>query len=429
MELPARHNVPPVAYSDPWNEPLSQRLGTLARGLYRVAYFYETANNSTFRYRAYNMAQVLNDGPEPEVSAAYFFLADESAFDTIVDLADLVVICRSRYGAVLSHFMAKCRARGRRVLFDVDDLVFDPAYTRLLVSTLGLDAYEERVWDDWFAMTSRLGATLRLCDGAITTNQFLADRIQACSGLPVAVVPNFLNREQMEVSDAVYRARLAATDSGQGPIVLGYFSGSPSHRLDYAICERALAEIMRRDERIELMVVGYVETTGVLADVASRVRTVPFQDYVNLQRVIGAVDFNLMPLQSNTFTDCKSELKFFDAAAVGSVSIASPSYTYRRVIRHGVSGYLSQAHEWQSVIERAVAEMPDCYRKIMIAGRAVVEQHYTWRTQRPAILRALGLESATPVDTAELAEAGAAQVKRGGTSFVAGLELRDALLP
>lgn len=397
MDSFARHNVPVVPYRDPWTEPLAHRLKTLARGRFRVAYFYETANNSTFRYRAYNMAQVLNDDPQAEVSASYFFLSDQHAFDSIVAMADTVVICRSRYGAVLSQLIAKCRARGCRVLFDVDDLVFDPSYARLLVGTLGLDAYDERTWDDWFAMTSRLGATLQQCDGAITTNDFLAQRITAYCGLPAAVVPNFLNREQMQVSDAVFAARGSAAPPRDGTILLGYFSGSPSHRLDYAICERAVAEVMRRDERIRLVVVGYIETTGALKDVASRVQKLPFQDYVNLQRVIGSVDFNLMPLQSNTFTDCKSELKFFDAAAVGCVSIASPSYTYRRAIRDGATGYLSQAHEWQAVIERAVAEAPARYGEIVAAGRAVVDERYTWRTQRPAIRQALGVDALATV--------------------------------
>jgi glycosyltransferase involved in cell wall biosynthesis len=337
------------------------------------------------------MAQVLNDAA-PDLSASYFFADDHDAFDAIADLADTVIICRSRYGAAVSHLIAKCRARGRRVLFDVDDLVFDPAYTRLLVNTLGLDTYDDRVWDEWFAMTSRLGATLRLCDGAITTNGFLAERITAFSGLPAAVVPNFLNREQLEVSDTVYRARSAsAAQRPDETIVLGYFSGSPSHRLDYAICERAIAEVMRRNEQVQLLVAGYIESSGALDDVAGRVHKIPFQDYVNLQRMIGNVDFNLMPLQSNTFTDCKSELKFFDAAAVGCISIASPSRTYRAVIDDGVTGYLSRGHEWQGVIEKAITERSGAYRRMVDAARGIVDERYTWRTQRPAILRALGI--------------------------------------
>ena len=71
----ALSEIPPVPYADPWDVPLQERLRTLASGRRRVAYFYERADNSTFRYRIYNMAQVLNDD-SGDVSASWFFLAD-----------------------------------------------------------------------------------------------------------------------------------------------------------------------------------------------------------------------------------------------------------------------------------------------------------------------------------------------------------------
>lgn len=380
--------IPPVPYTDPWVLSLSERLEMLSRGGRRIAYFYEEANNSTFRYRAYNMAQVLNSDPSHGVSASYFFRSDYASFDEIADHADTLVICRSRYGVELSHLVAKFRARKRRVLFDIDDLVFDSRYTHLLIKTLGLDPYEDRVWDEWFAMTSRLGAVLQLCDGAITTNSFLAEKISSFSGVPVRVVPNFLNQEQMKISDQIYALRAANDFQRSGRITLGYFSGSPSHRLDYAIIEQALVELMEDDEAIDLVVVGYIEPTEAIARLERRIHKVPFQDYVNLQRIIGSVDFNLMPLQSNVFTDCKSELKYFDAAIVGTVSIASPSHTYRAIIDHGANGYISKAHEWKGVIADAILKFHD-YAEMAARARAVAQERFAWSTQRKSIMKAL----------------------------------------
>ena len=379
---------PPVPYSDPWAKPLRERLAMLARGSLRIAYFYEAPNNSTFRYRAYNMAQVLNESPAEGVSASYFFLSDYPHFDEIADSAHVLVICRSRYGAALSHLVAKFRARRRRVLFDIDDLVFDPDYTRLLVTTLGLDTYDEQVWDHWFAMTSRLGAAMKECDWAITTNGYLAGRISAYCGLQARVVPNFLNKEQMEVSDRIYEGRMASSFSRSERIMLGYFSGSPSHRLDYALIEPALMEVMEKNANVDLMVVGYIEPTAALKRLMDRVHKVPFQDYVNLQRVIGSADINLMPLQSNTFTHCKSELKYFDAAAVGTVSVASPTFTYADVIEDGANGFLAYAHQWQSAILNAIDSL-ERHSSIASAARALVDARFSWTTQRPSILQAL----------------------------------------
>src|SRR3954464_11452487 len=97
-----------------------------------------------------------------------------------------------------------------------------------------------------------------------------------------------------------------------------------------------------------------------------------------------------MPLQYNTFTDCKSELKYFEAAAVGTVSIASPSHTYSRAIRDGDTGYLARSYEWMEVISRALQDM-DGYRAMAGRARADALAKYAWHEQRQGILAALGM--------------------------------------
>jgi glycosyltransferase involved in cell wall biosynthesis len=356
----------------------------------RVAYFYEEPNNSTFRYRAYNMAQVLNEPGAGNVSASYFFLADSDRFDEIADAADLLVVCRSRYCHQVNGLITKFRARRKKVLFDVDDLVVDTDYAHLVVATLGLDVTQKGVWDDWFAMIARMNQTLRLCDGAITTNQFLAQKITDCSGLPVSVVPNFMNKEQLAVAEKVFAAKERARFVGNGKITLGYFSGSPSHRLDYAIVEPALADVLSERPSVEVMVVGYIDHGPTMREFGHRISRQPFQDYVNLQRLLGTVEFNLMPLQSNAFTDCKSELKYFEAASVGTLSIASPSFTYSRAIRDGETGYLSKAHEWTESILRAIDRV-EAYESMAKQARDDALLKFGWQHQTKTILNALQL--------------------------------------
>lgn len=357
----------------------------------RIAYFYEEPNNSSFRYRAYNMAQVLNESTASNVSASYFFLSDSGRFDEIADAADILVICRSRYCHQVNGLITKFRARRKRVIFDIDDLVFDTDYAHMVVTTLGLDVTQSGLWDDWFAMISRMGQTLRLCDGGITTNEFLAQRLADYSGLPVAVVPNFMNKEQLDMSAKVFAAKERVRFLGNGQITLGYFSGSPSHRLDYAIVESALADVLAERPNVEVMVVGYIDHGPAMRKFGYRVTRQPFHDYVNLQRLLGTVEFNLMPLQSNAFTDCKSELKYFEAASVGTLSIASPSFTYSRAISDGETGYLSKAHEWTESILRAIDQRTEVYASMATRAREDALRKFGWQHQRETILNALQL--------------------------------------
>lgn len=384
-------DLPAVPYSDPWNIPLAQRLATLKTGRHRVAYFYEAANNSTFRYRAYNMAQVLNSKAADGCCGSYFFQEDLNRIDEIADSADVLVICRSAYNHKINQLISKFRVRRKRVYFDIDDFVFDTSYAHLIINTLGLDVDDPRVWDDWFAMIGRMGHTLRMCDGAITTNRYLAQRISDFSALPVKVVPNFMNREQLDLSERIFADKQSNGFARDDAIQLGYFSGSPSHKLDYAIVESALELVLESDPRTRLIVVGYIDTSPSFSRFGTRITRQPFHDYVNLQRLISRTELNLMPLQANVFTHCKSELKYFEAAIVGTLSIASPSQNYATAITDGNNGYIARAHQWASVIRRAIANF-ERYPDMANKARCDVVAKYTWMVQRDAIKQALGFD-------------------------------------
>ena len=377
-----------LEYHDPWLEPLDERIRILARAKYKIAYFYESPNNSSFRYRAYNMTQALNASDDIEFSASYFFTDDLDYIDNIADIANLLVICRSRYNSKINNLILKFKIRKKSVIFDIDDFVFNSRYTHLIINTLDQDIDNNSTWDEWFAMTSRLGETLKLCDGAITTNTYLATKIAEYSGLPVRVVPNFINKEQLDFSESIYLNKVALKFKRNDKISLGYFSGSPSHNLDFAIITAALEDVLENDQRVELMIVGYIEPSLNLRRFGGRIKYQPFHDYVNLQGLIGSVEFNLMPLQYNCFTNCKSELKYFEAAIVGTLSIASPSFTYASSIEDGKNGYISHAHQWSSVIKRAISNM-DAYSDMARKAYEDAIFRFVWYNNRRNIISAI----------------------------------------
>lgn len=380
--------TPRAAYTDPWNRPLAARLEAMSVGRRRVAYYYETPDSSTYRYRAYNMVQALEAEAEGALRGACIHRADLGSVETIADLADVLVLCRAPYDSAVAMLTSRFRARGKPVLFDVDDLVFNPDLTHLLMDTLAVDKGVPEFWRFWFSMLSSLGATLKRCDAAITTNDHLARLIADYSGLPVATVPNFMNREQLEHSARIYEEKRERAFRGDDSVTFGYFSGSPSHANDLAIAEPALAELLDADARLKLMMVGYIEPGPGLRHHSHRILRQPFMDFVNLQGMIASVEYNLMPLQANAFTDGKSALKYFEAAAVGTVSIASPTYNYAAAIAHGRTGYLAQAQQWRRVVEQALAES-DRYPAMAAAARDDAVAAHGYQGRAPEIARAL----------------------------------------
>lgn len=391
-----------IAYTDPWALSFEERYKAFNTGERRIAYFYEAPDTSTFRYRVFNMVEALEAAPELGISASWFTRADLQHMERFIDRADTLVICRTRFDTDIDRMIQRARVRGLQVLFDVDDLVFDPDYIHLIFDALAQPISSQERWDYWFAYAGRIGATLRLCDGAIVTNRFLADKLAAFApNIAPRIVPNFLNRRQQTESERIFASKQRSGFARDGKIHIGYFSGTPSHNRDFEVTVGALKGILDQHPEVVLRTVGFLQPKDFLPGHRDRLEIYPLQNFLNLQARIGEVEINIAPLQSNVFTDCKSELKYFEAAIVGTLTVASPAYTLRNVIRDGENGFLANAHEWDLKLEQAIQTVIELsrYREIVEMAFQEVRQRYAWNEYASQIV------SAVFSDAGELASA------------------------
>ena len=394
---------PPAPYGDPWLAPYDERLRDLTARERHVAYVHDAPHPHSFRYRVFNMVRALDAQPEHGISAAWFTRADLERTLDFVDRADALVICRTRYDDKVGRMIARARARGVPVLYDVDDLIFDPDYAHLIGDAIDRDLGSSALWDWWFGEIARLGATLRLCDGAITTNGFLAERITAYAPWIVPrIAPNFLNEMQDAVSRPIYRRKCASGFARDRHVHVGYFSGTHSHNKDFRLAAGAVARLMARDRRIVLRVVGLLDVPDEIARFGDRIETFELQDFVNLQRLQGEIELALAPVQDTVFTQCKSELKYFEAAAVGTVTVASPTFAFAHAILDGDNGWLARTHEWEDRIGGAIALLDDDplgYEAMAERAAGDARGRYGWNRQAATIEAAVFGQAAR--DTSE----------------------------
>jgi SAM-dependent methyltransferase len=206
------------------------------------------------------------------------------------------------------------------------------------------------------------------------------------------VIPNFLNEEQISLSRQIFELKAESGFAHDGRIHLGYFSGTPTHNKDFEIIAGPLARAMDRDPRLILRVVGFLDLKGALQEHRSRVEFHPLQDFLNLQRLIGSTEINLVPLQDNIFSNCKSELKYFEAGIVGTVTLASPTFTLRNAIRDGDNGFLANAYEWEEKLSSLIDRLSD-YPDIAARAFQHSEEQYSWANQTALIEKTLFGES------------------------------------
>ncbi|HEY6782419.1 MAG TPA: glycosyltransferase family 1 protein [Candidatus Dormibacteraeota bacterium] len=373
-----RSSGAPPEFPDPWAPSIDERVRRLSTpGVHTVAYLYEVPDTSTFRYRVFNMVEALGlEDHSQRISATWFTRAELPILERLIDEVRTLVICRTRYTARLDSLVTRARAAGCRVLFDVDDLIFDTRYVSLVLETLDRNPGEAML-DEWFASMSRIGALLRLCDGAISTNHFLSARIEDFAQLPTWVVPNFLNDLQLERAAEVRRGRPASEQPGR-VTTIGYFSGTPTHNRDFELVSTALARVMIRHADVRLRIVGFLDVGPALRGFGDRIDILPLTDFLTLETLIGATGLNVVPLQTNAFSNSKSELKYFEAAIVETPTFATPTYSFRLAIEDGVNGYLVDSYDWEDRLEQAVCGDLD------LAGVAERGLAHTLRWYTPA---------------------------------------------
>lgn len=231
----------------------------------------------------------------------------------------------------------------------MDDLIYHTKYVPKYLNSIG--DYREFSIDSFFALSKRYELIASVCDGFIVTTEPLKRNIEKDFSKPVWLLSNFLNEEQEEISKEIVEMKKEAVADDK--FVIGYFSGSNSHQRDLEIVESAIMRLMNKCDNIYLKIVGFMNLSDNFEQLKKEGRLFfdKFVPYQELQYKIGEVDINIIPLQKHEFNECKSELKYFEASIVDTISVATNNEVYSNIIEDGVDGYLSGEMDWYEKLE------------------------------------------------------------------------------
>ena len=319
----------------------------------KIVYVKNEFDNSTFRYRAYNVVQSFAE--QKDYIITYFKSSEIERVSGHIDKIDIVIFQRAMWDIRIENFLYLAKGNGVPVIYDVDDLIIHPKYVPFYLNNLGLLNDGEASHDVHFNFAAKYYTIASKCDGFIATNKYLANIIEEDFSKPVWIIPNFLNKEQEYYSRIIRETR----KKNRLKFLMGYFSGSPSHRYDLEIIVDSVKALLAKYDDIYLKIVGFIDIPQKLLEYTNRIIQKPFVSYQDLQYEIGEVDINLVPLQNNLFNNCKSELKYFEAGIVEVPSCCSPTYVYKEIVKDGENGFLCKEAEWFQRIESIYNERYD----------------------------------------------------------------------
>ncbi len=268
----------------------------------------------------------------------------------------------------IARLIARLKEAGKTIIFETDDLVYDPAFLVHMDYWHQMNALERKLYEHGVGGEILADPYVTV---ATTTTGFLADKLRE-KGKTVYLVPNRLSAEDVEWSHAV------SPRTPDGAVRVGYLSGTPSHNKDFATITDALITLFEKYPAMRLVLAGPLDTEDRLQAYADRIDQVPFVPRARLFGNIASLDINLAPLEiGNPFCESKSELKFFEAGIVGVPTVAAATRTFREAITDGTDGFVaSSTDEWAEKIGALIAD-PELRARIGRAARETALEEYT----------------------------------------------------
>ena len=265
--------------------------------------------------------------------------------------------------------------------YEIDDFMFDADHYPDSFESYG-GQISRGLYATLVTGTEALKAAMALCDYALASTGPLARRMAKI----VRSGQAFVHRNGLHAPhEKIVEAPPPRRDDGH--IHLFYGTGTKAHNEDFVqLLAPALARILAEFPAVKLVVVGYLVPPPSLTLYADQIMLIPpIWEVDAYWRMLAGMDVNLAVLKPGPVADCKSEIKWLEAAMLGIPSIVTPTETYREVVTAGETGlFATTPEDWYREIRRLVVSQKE-RRRIGAAARDAARDAYAM----PAMTRNL----------------------------------------
>lgn len=241
------------------------------------------------------------------------------------------------------------RALNKVVFYDVDDLIFDREMMEEKIRSFR-KGLSEKECSDLLTGAERYRRAISMCPYTIGSTPALCEQLARFSR------KSYLHRNALDSSILEY-----VTDRfskiKRDCITIFYGSGTKTHDADFEVAVPSLIRILETFPKVRLTIVGFLNSPKEFDAYLDQIDRLDFLRSESYWEVLGRSDINIAPLEAGIFSDCKSEIKWLEAAILKVPSVVSDTRTYREVVRDGENGYIaSSAQEWYEKLASLVKD-------------------------------------------------------------------------
>lgn len=296
---------------------------------------------------------------------------DNPFLSSYADQFSIFIFHRVLFTPSVAKLIDRIKAVGKEIIFETDDLVYDPAFLTHMDYFKQMNAFERKLYEHGVGGEILVDPYVQVCT---TSTTYLAERLREREK-QVFIVRNKVSEADVTNAEAI----LKNVEKDAAAVVrIGYLSGTPSHNKDFATITDALVTLLGKYPQIRLVLVGPLDAAGALSIFESQIERVPFAPRQEYFATVAALDITLAPLEiGNPFCESKSELKWFEAGLMAVPTVTSATGTFQEAIVDGVDGYVaSTTEEWIEKLSKLIEQAP--FRKQMGSkARETVLEKYT----------------------------------------------------
>ena len=279
----------------------------------------------------------------------------------LVREADVVIIHRFFPGTLqkLFELIEKCRYYGKKIVYDLDDLLFDlPRH------------HSDRLSFSFTEALLPILYVIQEADFITTSTNFLKEQILKLND-NVIVLPNYIDDELWEFK----KVELNKKDK----LIIGYF-GTKTHINDLELISQALLEILDQFlGRVLLKVYGFEPPLALRQH-----QSVLYDDEFNLNYLdfvkrfqSETIDIGIAPLSYNLFNRCKSPIKFLEYSISAIPGVYSNIEPYQEIAIDNDSAFLvSSTQKWKNALQILI-ENEDLRLRLASSAQSTVRESWT----------------------------------------------------
>ncbi len=319
-------------------------------------------------YRGRHVAEELrNHGFDASITTQ-----DDRNLMRYIDRFDVFVLHRTMCTPSIMKFIAKAKTIGRTVIFETDDLTFDPSLFHDTIAYQNLSSLEKGQYSQGQSHCIVNDDEIMY---ATTSTETLARALRA-KGKKVFVVPNKMSNDFVALAESANQEKLPSDDSA---VRIGYFSGTATHDRDFQVMTEALLKVMQTYKQVELVLVGPLQLDERFDLYEERIIRKSYAPKKEHFKNIGLCDIAVAPLEiGDPFCEAKSEIKFTEAGLMHVPVVASATEVYQAAIEHGHDGFVAgSTDEWFEYMEALVC---DASRRQSMGQAAYQKVMRTWTT-------------------------------------------------